>query len=159
MSGRSTSGLGTRQARIPWTILVRLPQTLWKFTREREGWPNNFSRPHPRKIHVQKRPTQGPPLPSWCTVISAHDVSRADQTSSHYVLQVTSTFKISTHTLRLFSSCSYPDPTELLLPHRTTYQHDHLPTYHFHLETMPSQMRPSTRILQPTRQYTHRHLE
>jgi hypothetical protein len=137
----------SKMACTVWTIIVRLPQTFWEFTRDREGRPNNLSRPHPQKIHVQKRPTRGPTLPSSSKVISAHAVSRADQTNSHYVLHVTSTFKSSTHTLRLFSSSSSPDPTELLLPH---HQHDHLPTHHFHLQNMPSQMRPSARILQHT---------
>jgi hypothetical protein len=96
-------------ARTLWAILVRLSQTFWEFTRDRDGWLNNLSRPHPQKIHVQKRPTPGPPLLSSPTVISAHAVSSADQTSSHYVLQVTSTFKAA-HT-----HCGCFHPAHLLI--------------------------------------------
>jgi hypothetical protein len=36
-------------------ILVRLPQTFWEFTRDREGRPNNLSRPHPGSKETNTR--------------------------------------------------------------------------------------------------------
>jgi hypothetical protein len=77
---------------------------------------NNPSLSHPQKIHVQRRPTPRPPSTS-SNVISAHAVSGADQTTSHYaLLHGTFDFKSHTPTLRSFSSNSSLDPAELLLP-------------------------------------------